>query len=83
MIVVSQGGCGGPVVELDVVLEPITLFFSGSDFVVRLTSRLLFLWLMLMTSGSVDVADVPDAADDDDDDAMLLQGAVVYPDSVW
>ena len=65
-----------------------TLFFSGSDLVVRLTNRLLFLWWLFM-SGSVDVAtdDDPDedeAADDEDDAAMaLLHGAVVYPDSVW
>ena len=69
MIVVSQGGGGA-------TAEPMTLFFSGSDLVVRLTNRLLFLWFM---SGSVDVADVPDAAEDDveDDAAMLLHGVVV------
>ena len=73
-----------------VLLLLMTLFFSGSDFVVRLTKRLLFLCVIppamcdpdTEVSGSVDAAVDPPELDDDPpdtdaDEEMLLQGAVV------
>ena len=89
MILVSQ--VEGAVAVLLLLL--MTLFFSGSDFVVRLTKRLLFLCAIpppamwcdpdIEESGSVDAAvdDPPELDDDppdtDADEEMLLQGAVV------
>lgn len=86
MILVSQ--VEGAAVLL--LLLPMTLFFSGSDLVVRLTNRLLFLCVIppamcdpdMEESGSVDAAVDPPELDDDPpdtdaDEEMLLQGAVV------
>ena len=80
MILVSQGAAAV------LLLLPMTLFFSGSDFVVRLTKRLLFLCVicdpdMAEESGSVDAAvdppELDDPPDTDADEDMLLQGEVV------
>jgi len=82
MILVSQ--VEGAAVLL---VLPMTLFFSGSDFVVRLTKRLLFLCVICdpdmaeEESGSVDAAvdppELDDPPDTDADEDMLLQGEVV------